>query len=292
VISRQHLSPNKELKNMKKPKPVHVLRFAIAAIFLLLILPPLFSGPAYASEPQVCGIDGAWRLSLPMPGGAAESNLVLASDGDSMTGSMSNPGEPSDIHPVYDGTCGNGKFSLHADMGRISYHLEGTCINDRLTFDLKTTESIPLGEGHRLEGNSGEISGKYLVPVYSPGGIMENHFVLAAENGIITGQMYVPVSRNEASPEKPDAAVSDMGPIPEGTPSGPPPSGPTVAATGDKRDVNDFHDGAYEGNRISLYTLTAQGSLFHFTGTVLGDTINLSMHVTDRKEALEAFRKK
>lgn len=242
----------------------------------------------FAAELQDCSVDGTWLIHLPMPGGTKESTLVLATHGDSISGTMSNPGEPADVHEIKNGTFQNGDFMLAADIGRITYYLGGTCGDDRLSFDLKTTEFIPLDDGRRLSGNTGEISGRYLVPVYSPGGIMENHFELAAENGTITGQMYVPVSGNDASPNS--GPPPDMQTPPGGLPGDAPPVGGSEATNDGKRDVNTFQDGSYEGHRISLYTRTTQGSLFHFTGTVEGDVIKLGMDVTDSQKGLEALR--
>lgn len=69
-----------------------------------------------------------------------------------------------------------------------------------------------------------------------------------------------------------------------------PMSGGTVSAGDGKRDVNTFFDGSYEGSRISLFGGTAQDSLFHFSGTVEGDTIKLTLNVADQRKDLEAFR--
>jgi hypothetical protein len=55
-----------------------------------------------------------------------------------------------------------------------------------------------------------------------------------------------------------------------------------------KRDINLFYDGNYKENRIELFTKTAQGSLFHFKGTVEGDSIKLKLTVTDNRTGLEA----
>jgi hypothetical protein len=273
-----------------------VLSGLLAAIVICLFTSPSnfkahsFVNTAFAEEPQHESIDGAWHLSLPMPGGAKKSTLVLTSRGDSISGTMSSPGDPTDVHPFHDGELQNSSFSLSADIGRITYFLEGTYGGQTLSFDMQTTETIPLGDGNRLSGNPDEISGSYLVPVYSPGGIMENHFEFTAENGMITGQMYVPVTGNETSRNQMAGAPPGMQAPPGGLPAGAPASGGPGEAGGDKRDVNTFFDGTHEGNRISLFTRTAQGSLFHFTGTVEGNVIRLDMHVTDQRKGLEAVR--
>lgn len=253
---------------------------------------PLFINSAFAGEHGDGSIDGIWQLSLPMPGGTKESVLTLTSHGNSITGTLSSPGDPADVHPINEGNYGDRDFSLSAVIGGITYFLEGTHRGNTLSFDMKTTETIPLDDGHRLGGNTDDISGRYLVPVYSPGGIMENHFELTAQDGIITGQMYVPVTGNETPPNPLEGAPPGMQASPGGLPAGTPAPGGPGEAGGDKRDVNAFFDGTHEGNRISLFTRTAQGSLFHFTGTVEGNVIRLNMHVTDQRKGLEAVRAK
>jgi hypothetical protein len=240
-------------------------------------------------------IDGTYVISLPMPGGAKESTLVLSSQGNSLMGTMSEPGNPSQVSPIRNASCVDGRFKLSADIGRIAFNLEGVCSEGKLKFDMTTMETIPLGEGTRLQGKTGEIAGKYLVPVYSPGGIKENHFDLAAKNGVITGEMYVLDDGGGLSEER-GGPPANMPPPQERGPSAgagepPPGSGMNVASDG-KRDLNIFFDGTYQGNNISLYVKTAQGSLFHFTGMVEGDRLKLTMHVTDLRSGIEGKRVK
>lgn len=249
------------------------------------------SSTAFAAEVQSDSIDGTWQLSLPMPGGTKDSILTLSSHGNELSGTMSNPGVLTDVHDIYGGVHQGSSFRFSADIGRITYFIEGTCREDTLYFDMKTTEVIPLDDGSRLDGHTGEIPGRYLVPVYSPGGIMENHFELEAANGKITGQMYVPVTGNETMPNSMQGAPPNMAAPPGGMPGGAPPAGGMRAASGDKRDVNTFYDGTYEGNHINLFTQTAQGSRFHFEGTIEGDAIKLTLEVTDQNKGLEAHRK-
>jgi hypothetical protein len=122
---------------------------------------------------------------------------------------------------------------------------------------------------------------------------MENHFELLAENGTITGQMY---RLDDGSGGMPGPMNGGPG-MPEAPPGGfdvgadGPPRGMEISASTDgKRDINLFYDGSYEGNRIELFTKTAQGSLFHFKGTVEGDSIKLKLNVTDNRTGLEAKR--
>lgn len=251
----------------------------------------LVSNAAFAAEVHDGSIDGTWQLALPMPGGNRESILVLSSHENELSGTMSNPGTPADAYDIYDGVCLGSSFRFSADIGRITYFIEGACLKNTLSFNMKTTETIPLDDGRRLDGNTGEISGRYLVPVYSPGGIMENHFELEAEKGKITGQMYVPVTGNVIMPAGKQGTPTDMPAPPDGISAGAPAGSGIGDASGDKRDVNTFYDGTCEGNRINLFTQTAQGSLFHFAGTIEGDTIKLTLHVTDQNNGLTAHRK-
>jgi hypothetical protein len=283
---------------MKRPDSIRFPRLGIAVLPVLLFI-VAFAGKlfcshpdsAFSAEPFYGSIDGIWQLALPMPGGAKNSILRLSSDGNSIAGTMSSPGVPTERHAIYDGSYRNGGFKISADIGRTTYSLEGTHSGDTLSFDLMTTETIHLEDGNRLSGNTGDISGRYLVPVYSPGGIMENHFELSAKSGLIAGQMYVPVTETGTSSNKIGGAPPAMQAPPGELPASPSAPGVPGETGGDKRDVNIFFDGTHEGNRISLFTRTAQGSFFHFTGIVEGDTIRLDMHVTDHRNGLEAVRK-
>lgn len=238
-------------------------------------------------------IDGTYVISLPMPGAAKESTLVLASRGNSITGTMSAPGDPSQVSPIRDGGYVDGHFRLSADIGRIAFSLEGTCSDGDLKFNMTTMETIPLTDGARLSGKTGEITGTYLVPVYSPGGIRENHFNLVAKNGVITGEMYVPdtggLSEGVGGPPANMQPPREGGP-PDGAPGSPQGTGMNAAGNG-KRDLNAFFDGTCEKNNISIYTKTGQGSLFHFTGMVEGDKLKLMMHVTDVSKGIEGKKR-
>jgi hypothetical protein len=241
---------------------------------------------AIASEPagsvaRAADIDGIYKLSLPMPGGEKESILSLASTGGSLSGTMSAPGAPSEIYPIQDGSCGGEKFRFSVEMDRTTYTLEGTYNDGGLAFDMTTEETIPLGDGERLAGKTGEITGSYQVPVYSPGGIKENRFDLVAEGGKITGEMYALGGDDSAGGM---AGAPDRMPLPR-TDEATPPAG--MVSNG-KQDLNRFQEGRYDGNRIDLSTETAQGSVFHFSGNIEGDIIRLTLNVTDRRNGLTA----
>jgi hypothetical protein len=207
---------------------------------------------------------------------------------------MSAPGDPSQISQIRDGSYVDGHLKLSADIGRIAYTLEGKYSDGILKFDMTTKEAIPLGDGTRLSGKTGEITGTYLVPVYSPGGIKENHFDLVAKGGAITGEMYVPDDGSSPS-QGMGGPPANMPPPPQGEPPtnapGSPQGNDMNAATDGKRDLNTFFDGTYEKNNISLYTKTGQGSLFHFTGKVEGDRLKLTMHVTDLRTGIEGKKR-
>jgi hypothetical protein len=285
---------------MKNKKKIPFLRQTVMLSIIIIVLMAFVAFPEHMRIPTTLASDdvegtisGTYTLSLPMPGGTKESTLVLVRHENEITGTMSAPGDTSSAYSIYGGTYNKGKFKLSADIGRITYLLEGSHLGQTLTFTMTTTETIPLDAGSRINGNTGEINGKYLVPVYSPGGIMENHFELVAENGTITGQMYRlddgsggmpgPMNRGQGMPEAPPGGMNREG--------GAPPQGMEMnASTDGKRDINLFYDGSYKGNRIELFTKTAQGSLFHFKGTVEGDSIKLTLTVTDIRTGLEAER--
>lgn len=265
-------------------------------IFLGIFCIGVFSIVTISEAVQGRTINGTYVLSLPMPGGAKDSTIVLASDGERITGTMSAPGDPSPVSPIRDGRYVEGKLTFSAVIGRITYNLEGTYEGDTLIFDMTTLESIPLDNGSRLSGKTGDITGTYKVPVYSPGGVKENQFELAAEKGVITGEMYSMGNSGGPSggaPEDMGGARDNIMPAPAGggDRAGGPPGASANASTGGKQDLNTFYDGTYKGNSISLFTKTAQGSIFHFTGIIDGDLIKLSMQVTDKRSGIEAKKK-
>jgi hypothetical protein len=114
---------------------------------------------------------------------------------------------------------------------------------------LTTQESIPLSDGTKIKtSQEAAMDGAYLVPVYSPGGIMENIFFLKTEDNTLTGQM-----------------IMILNPL---------------------KDTSMFFDGTVKGNEVSFYARTAQ-SLFHFIGTVECEKIKLKLLVTDVKKDIE-----
>lgn len=265
-------------------------------IFLIISGAAVFLIASISAAAQSQAVNGTYLISLPMPGGSKESTIVLLSDGEKITGTMSAPGIPSQVSPIHDGRYADGRLTLSAVIGRITYILEGGYKGDKLIFDMTTLETIPLDKGSRLSGKTGDITGAYKVPVYSPGGIKENQVELVAEKGVITGEMYSlgNSSGPGGAPEGMGGDRGNMGPPPggegarAGEASGAPPD---AQAAGGKQDLNTFYDGTYKGNDVSLFTKTAQGSIFHFTGTVDGDTIKLTMQVTDKSSGIEAKKK-
>ncbi len=254
-------------------------RMWIGGLACLAVFAAAF-GPSGGAA-RAADIDGTYRLSLPMPGGEKESILSITSNGSELSGTMSAPGAPSEIYPIRDGNCNAEKFRFSVEMGRITYTLAGTYHDGGLAFDMTTEESIPLGDGERLAGKTGEITGSYRVPVYSPGGIKENRFDLVAEGGHITGEMYALGGNDSAGGM---AGAPDRMPPPQADGA----TSPAGTASNGKRDLNRFKEGRYTGNSIDLYTKTAQGSDFHFSGSIEGDIIRLTLHVTDRRSGLTA----
>lgn len=188
-------------------------------------------------------INGVFKVPLSVPGGTKDSTFTLSCDGTSVTGSITNPYNPDENCAIYNGKSEGNSFKFSAKVGRAEYNFEGTAGKGSLSMTLTTLETIHLDTGSKIKTSKDTpIDGAYLVPVYSPGGIMENVFFLKTEGNTLTGQM--------------------------------------VMISNPMRDKSDFFDGTVNGNEISLYTRTPQ-SLFHFKGTVEGNQIKLDMIVTD-----------
>lgn len=237
---------------MKKIILVFTFMFLWSSTATLQAAPP--AGPMAAGDESTAeteqlkgtsaDIGGTFRVPLPLPGGNRDSIFTLARDGTTISGSITNPYKPDEKCEIYNGTVKNNTFSFYANVGGTEFNFQGTAGNGKLSMTFTTLESITLEDGLKIKtSKEAAIDGVYLVPVYSPGGPMENIFFIKTEGDILKGQM---VSVNNP--------------------------------TGDR---SDFFDGTVDGGQLSFYTRTAQGSLFHFMGTVDGDKIKLNMMVTD-----------
>jgi len=207
---------------------------------------PSFGGSATETEiltGTFIDINGVFKAPLRVPGGTKDSIFTLYCDGSSVIGNITNPFNPEEKSIIYNGKAEGNKFNFSTRIGRAEYNFEGTAGDGGISMTLTTFETIHLDEGSKVKTSKDmPIDGAYLVPVYSPGGIMENIFFLKTEGNTLTGQM--------------------------------------VMISNPMKDKSDFFDGTVNGNEISFYTRTPQ-SLFHFKGNINGDKIRLDMIVTD-----------
>ncbi len=235
-------------------------------------------------------ITGKYSVTLSLPGGKRDCLLDLSEDSGVVSGTVSNP-YTGELQDIFDGSVSGETFSFKALVGRTEYTFSGQLSDLTLT----TNETIVLDPGKRIAGQSGEVAGEYLVGVYSPGGVKENHLVIEANGDELSGEMFGLVTEQSIAQM---AQMMDGGPgVPGGGPGGPPPGGmpggmPPMSPMkiGDKTDVNVFSYGKKNGRDFELHTVTAQGSLFRFIGSVEGDSISITMHVTDVTEGLEAVK--
>jgi hypothetical protein len=194
-------------------------------------------------------ISGKFKVPLPLPGGSKDSTFTLSCKGSTVTGQITSPYNPDQSCEIYNGTATGNKFTFSAKVGKTEYNFEGTAGEGKLSMTLTTRETIPLGDGTKIKTTQeAAIDGAYLVPVYSPGGIMENIFFLKTEGNTLTGQM-----------------IMIRNPL---------------------KDTSTFFDGTIKGNEVSFYTRTPQ-SLFHFVGTIEAEKIKLTLFVTDVKKNIE-----
>jgi hypothetical protein len=228
-------------------------------------------------------MNGSYRITLPLPGKDRSCRLDLTSANGTISGFLQNPYAPEQMCPIYDGTVSNDTFSLKAMVGRTEFVLQGTLENVTFT----THETIPLDPGQRLRGISGQLAGEYLVGVYSPGGIRENHFVIAERGQGYTGEMFGVIDQKSLdfmAQMMGTSGPKEFGPPPgAAAPGGAPPSMPKL---GDKTDVNPFISVKGSAERFEIQTRTGNGSLFVFTGSVTGNSIQMTLHVTDQSKAL------
>jgi hypothetical protein len=210
--------------------------------------PPGLSSASSPTETEIltgtsADINGRFKVGLRVPGSTKDSIFTLSCDGSSVAGNITNPFKPDEKCAIYNGKAEGNRFVLSTRIGRAEYNFEGTAGKGSLSMTLTTLETIALDAGSKIKtSKETAIDGAYLVPAYSPGGIMENIFFLKTEGTALTGQM--------------------------------------VMISNPMKDKSDFFDGTVNGKEVSFYTRTPQ-SLFHFKGAVDGDKIKLDMIVTD-----------
>lgn len=221
-------------------------------------------------------MSSSYKLTLRLPGGPRDSIITIEEKGGGLTGQLTNPYSPSEVCQLYDATVSGNNFFFKALVGRSEFFFYGEKSENELAITLETHETIQLEPGRRISGVTGELSGEYIVGIFSPGGVKENHFVITCSGNDITGEMFCMAGEAPAS-------------MPEGLPLGEGASFP-APATDDKgrMDVNAFSRGVKNANNFNIFVTTAQGSLFEFEGLVSGDTIDIIMHVTDKTEGLRA----
>lgn len=217
-----------------------------------------------------------YSVTLSLPGGGREVRFALDIDS-RVTGTMTNPYQPTELLTVTNGTAAGDRIAFQAKVGRVDYFFDGTYTPDQLNLTLTTKETIVLEPGKRLSGASGQIPGEYLVGVYSPGGVKENHFVIEAAQGALKGEMFGLVTADSLIPGPGGPGGGPGGP---GGPGGGPGGPPKPMKIGDKMDLN-LLSGCCTEDGFRLETKTAQGSVFIFVGSISGDEIAMTMYVTD-----------
>ena len=76
-------------------------------------------------------IDGTWNVTLQSPMGSQEGTLTLATDGDTLTGTMSGPQGAMDIE---DGQVGDGSYSWKVNItSPMAITIESTATVDGYT---------------------------------------------------------------------------------------------------------------------------------------------------------------
>lgn len=224
-------------------------------------------------------MNGTYEITLPLPGGDRKSILTLSGKPEKLSGTLTNPYEPSTLCAV-EGAVENGILTCHTMVGRTEFILSGPMKAEGLELCLTTHETIPLEPGTRISGTPGQLEGEYLVGVYSPGGVKENHFVIRQENGALGGEMYCLMD------EKTLEFMQHM--MAGGGPGGPAHEGemPPLPKVGDKCDINPFLSVTGTPEQFTVTTRTGSGSLFCFTGVLQADRPVLTLHVTDETNGI------
>lgn len=229
-------------------------------------------------------MNGIYEITLPLPGGARTSILTISGPETALHGTLTNPYEPSTLCTV-EGAIENGILTCRTMVGRTEFILSGPMKTGELELCLTTHETIPLEPGKRISGTPGQLEGEYLVGVYSPGGVKENHFVIRQENGALGGEMYCLMD------EKTLEFMQHM--MAEGGPGGHAHAGemPPLPKVGDKCDINPFLSVTGTPEQFTVTTRTGNGSLFCFTGALQEDRPVLTLQVTDETGGIRAVPK-
>ena len=227
-------------------------------------------------------MNGTYEIMLPLPGGVRKSILTLSGKPDQLSGTLTNPYEPSTLCPV-EGAVEKGILTCCTKVGRTKFVFSGSVKTEGLELCLTTHETIPLEPGTRISGTPGQLEGEYLVGVYSPGGIKENHFVIWKENGVLGGEMYCLMDNKTLEfMQNMMASGNSGGPAPEG-------EMPPLPKVGDKCDVNPFLSVTGTPEQFTVTTRTGSGSLFRFTGFLREDRPELTLYVTDETAGIHGI---
>lgn len=230
-------------------------------------------------------MNGTYEITLPLPGGDRKTTLTLSGQPERLSGTLTNPYAPTELCPV-EGKLEGGTLTCRTMVGRTEFILSGEEKPQGLELTLTTHETIPLEPGKRLSGTPGHLEGEYLVGVYSPGGVKENHFVIRKENGALGGEMYCLM--DEKTLEFMKDMMAGGGPAGGGAPM---PGGEMLPLPklGDKCDMNPFLSVTGTPDAFTVTTKTGNGSLFTFTGALEEDRPILTLHVTDKTGGLRGI---
>lgn len=225
-------------------------------------------------------MNGTYEITLPLPGGERKATLTLSGETEQLSGTLTDPYNPAELCPV-EGKLEEDALTCRTMVGRTEFILTGEKKPQGLELTLTTHETISLEPGKRLSGTPGQLEGEYLVGVYSPGGVKENHFVIRQENGALGGEMYCLM--DEKTLEFMKNMMDGGGP---GGPGGPVGEMPPLPKLGDKCDINPFLSVTGTPEAFTVTTRTGNGSLFAFTGALREDRPVLTLHVTDETHGL------
>ena len=225
-------------------------------------------------------MNGTYEITLPLPGGERKATLTLSGETEQLSGTLTDPYNPAELCPVK-GKLEEDALTCRTMVGRTEFILTGEKKPQGLELTLTTHETISLEPGKRLSGTPGQLEGEYLVGVYSPGGVKENHFVIRQENGALGGEMYCLM--DEKTLEFMKNMMDGGGP---GGPGGPVGEMPPLPKLGDKCDINPFLSVTGTPEAFTVTTRTGNGSLFAFTGALREDRPVLTLHVTDETHGL------
>jgi hypothetical protein len=224
-------------------------------------------------------LTGVYEADVPSPHGSRTIQITLDDNGGTLSGAMNDPDDLSTELPLSGSVDERGKVLFQARSEGCVYQAEGAIVNGAdgavsgLLVDVTVTEAKELMPGPLVSAENARR--EYIIGVYSPGGVRENHFVIDMDGSSLSGEMYCVADEKEVAFLNKMASENKLPPFVK------------IPNPGERTDVNALN-GTIDGNSVIFSTTTAQGSLFTFEGTADDGMLALNMKIVNVWKGVKA----